>query len=79
MSATVAKEMEAIKEDVPKDAKDDVGVNKSERNEGENTENDGNTQKTGIDEKDTESQETDTEEEGDRHVVLTPSRRLRIF
>lgn len=79
MSATAAKEMEAIKEDVPNDAKDDVGVNKSESNEGENTENDGNTQETAIDEKDTESQEPDAEEEGDRHVVLTPSRRLRIF
>ena len=83
MSTTITKETEEIKEDTPKDATDDVGVNKSDRNEGENIENDENTHTAEQDEKSTDENlgndvDEEDEEEGDRQVVLTPSRRIRI-
>ena len=78
MSTTITKEMEETKVEVSNDAKDDVGVNKSDRNEGEKIENQESTQKSEEEEKNNDKDDNDGEDEGDRHVVLTPSRRIRI-
>lgn len=77
MSTTITKEMEATKEVVESDAKDDVGVNKSDRNEGENIQNSQNPQTIGSDENVKDNEDGDAEEEADRHVIITPKRRIR--
>lgn len=78
MSTTITKGMEETQLEMSTDAKDDVGVNKTDSHEGEKIEILGLPQKTEEDEKNTDKDHKDREDEGDRHVILTPSRRIRI-
>jgi hypothetical protein len=78
MPTTITREMEDTNVDTPIDAKDDLDVDRSDSNEGEKIEILGITQTTEQEEKNNDKDDNNGDDEGDRHVILTPSRRIRI-
>lgn len=81
MSPIADKEMNDDDIDVNPDAKEDGYVNKPEENKETTSEiqEKGTVLKSNLDEKDKESEDKETEDTADRHVVFTPSRRIRKF
>jgi hypothetical protein len=81
MSPIADKERNDDDIDVNQDAKEDEDINIPQGNKETTaeTEEKGDIIKSNKDEKDTESVDKETEDTADRHVVFTPSRRIRKF
>jgi hypothetical protein len=79
MSSITVKEKDDNDNDVTPDAKEEGDVNKPEENKEITPETEDKVVAGVDDAKDKEKEDKETEETGDRHVVLTSSRRIRNF